>query len=30
MTLKQMITRLPVLLAQKQASNNSQNLNNEI
>ena len=30
MTPKQMITRLPILLAQKQASNNSQKLNNEI
>ena len=27
---KQMITRLPILLAQKQAGNNSQKLNNEI
>ena len=27
---KQMITRLPILLAQKQAGNNSQTLNNEI
>ena len=30
MTPKQMITRLPILLTQKQASNNSQKLNNEI
>ena len=30
MTAKQMITRLPILLAQKQAGNNSQKLNNEI
>ena len=30
MTLEQMITRLPILLAQKQAGNNSQKLNNEI
>ena len=30
MTQKQMITRLPILLAQKQAGNNSQKLNNEI
>ena len=30
MTPKQMITRLPILLAQKQAGNNSQKLNNEI
>ena len=30
MTPKQMITRLPILLAQKQAANNSQKLNNEI
>ena len=30
MTKKQMITRLPILLAQKQAGNNSQKLNNEI
>ena len=29
-TPKQMITRLPILLAQKQAGNNSQKLNNEI
>ena len=27
---RQMITRLPILLAQKQAGNNSQKLNNEI
>ena len=30
MTPKQMMTRLPILLAQKQAGNNSQKLNNEI
>ena len=30
MTPKQMITRLPILLAQKQAGNNSQKLNNQI
>ena len=30
MTPKQMTTRLPILLAQKQAGNNSQKLNNEI
>ena len=30
MTPKQMITRLPILLVQKQAGNNSQKLNNEI
>ena len=30
MTPKQMIARLPTLLAQKQAGNNSQKLNNEI
>ena len=30
MTPKQMITRLPILLAQKQAGNNSQKLNSEI
>ena len=30
MTPKQMITRLPISLAQKQAGNNSQKLNNEI
>ena len=30
MTLLQLITRLPILLAQKQAGNNSQKLNNEI
>ena len=30
MTPKQMITRLPILLAQKQTDNNSQKLNNEI
>ena len=30
MTPKQMITKLPILLAQKQAGNNSQKLNNEI
>ena len=30
MTPKQMITRLPISLAQKQAANNSQKLNNEI
>ena len=30
MTPEQMITRLPILLAQKQAGNNSQKLNNEI
>ena len=30
MTPKQMITRLPILLAQKQAGNNSQKLNDEI
>ena len=30
MTPRQMTTRLPVLLAQKQAGNNSQKLNNEI
>ena len=30
MTPNQLITRLPILLAQKQASNNSQKLNNEI
>ena len=30
MTLNQLITRLSILLAQKQAGNNSQNLNNEI
>ena len=30
MTPKHMITRLPILLAQKQAGNNSQKLNNEI
>ena len=30
MTPKQIITRLPILLAQKQAGNNSQKLNNEI
>ena len=30
MTPKQMITRLPILLAQKQAGNNSQKLKNEI
>ena len=30
MTLKQMITRLPILLAQKQAGNNSNKLKNEI
>ena len=30
MTPKQMITRLPMLLAQKQAGNDSQKLNNEI
>ena len=30
MTPRQMITRLPILLAKKQASNNSQKLNNEI
>ena len=30
MTPKQTITRLPILLAQKQAGNNSQKLNNEI
>ena len=29
MTPKQMIIRLPILLAQKQAGNNSQKLNNE-
>ena len=29
-TPKQMITRLPILLVQKQAGNNSQKLNNEI
>ena len=30
MTSKQMITRLPILLAQKKAGNNSQKRNNEI
>ena len=30
MTPRQMITRLPILLAQNQAGNNSQKLNNEI
>ena len=30
MTPRQMITRLPILLAQKQAGNNSQKLNNKI
>ena len=30
MTPKQVITRLPILLAQKQGGNNSQKLNNEI
>ena len=30
LTPKQMITRLPILLAQKQAGSNSQKLNNEI
>ena len=30
MTPKQTISRLPILLAQKQAGNNSQKLNNEI
>ena len=30
MTPSQLITRLPILLAQKQAGNNSQKLNNEI
>ena len=30
MTPRQMITRLPILLGQKQAGNNSQKLNNEI
>ena len=30
MTASQLITRLPILLAQKQAGNNSQKLNNEI
>ena len=30
MTPRQMITRLPILLAQKQAGNNSQKLNNQI
>ena len=30
MTPKQVITRLPILLAQKQTGNNSQKLNNEI
>ena len=30
MTPRQMITRLPILLAQKQACNNSRKLNNEI
>ena len=30
MTPRQMITRLPILLAQEQAGNNSQKLNNEI
>ena len=30
MTTSQLITRLPILLAQKQAGNNSQKLNNEI
>ena len=30
MTPKQMITRLPILLAQTQTGNNSQKLNNEI
>ena len=30
MTPKQMITRLPIFLAQKQAGNNSQKLNNEL
>ena len=30
MTPNQLITRLPILLAQKQAGNNSQKLNNEI
>ena len=30
MTAKQMITRLPILLAQKQSGDNSQKLNNEI
>ena len=30
MTLNQLLTRLPILLAQKQAGNNNQNLNNEI
>ena len=30
MATKQMIARLPILLAQKQAGNNSQKINNEI
>ena len=30
MTPNQLITRLPILLAQKQAANNSQKLSNEI
>ena len=30
MTPSQLMTRLPILLAQKQAGNNSQKLNNEI
>ena len=30
MTPSQLLTRLPILLAQKQAGNNSQKLNNEI
>ena len=30
MTPKQMITRVPILLTQKQTGNNSQKLNNEI
>ena len=30
MTPKQLIARLPILLAQKQAGNNSQKINNEI
>ena len=30
MTLNQLLTRLPILLAQKKAGNNSQKLNNEI
>ena len=30
MTTNQLLTRLPILLAQKQADNNSQKMNNEI